>query len=194
MPSTNSITRYGMPASVTPPSIRRAMCGWFSAASTWRSRRNRRCSSSEYSPRRSSLTATFCSKSVPTRSPRNTAAMPPRPSARTMRNAPNCWPTRWSGRKSSDRMRAECSTAETSRKPSPVSAASSRRKPLRSAGSATCASSQVARSPGGNSINASNAARKRTGASAGRASKFSGPAWVDIREKGVSALRCQSTT
>ena len=40
-PSTNSMTRYGRPVSVAPPSMTRAIAGCSMSASAWRSASNR---------------------------------------------------------------------------------------------------------------------------------------------------------
>ena len=61
VPSTYSITRYGRPSAVVPPSSRRAMFGCSSAARICRSCR-KRCTS--VSPPRTSLIATRCAKSL----------------------------------------------------------------------------------------------------------------------------------
>ena len=131
-PSTYSRSRNGMPASVTPPSISRAMLGCASARQHAALAPEQALLELANTGRGAAVSPpTSWRKSPPSRSPRNTAAMPPLPSSRTSRNATDARADQSVGRDQivgqSRRETATCSPAGVSKKPEVSSSESSRR-------------------------------------------------------------------
>ena len=156
-PSTYSITRYGRPSGVTPPSSSVAMLRCSRRARICRSRRNRATSRSDAPPRITSLIATRFRNCSSSRVASNTVPMPPVPSTRSSRYAPRCSPIRPESSKSSDvvrrlSVRKSCESAMSS---------SARTSRCTAGSSAASRSSVAARSPVGKSTNASKSARTR---------------------------------
>ena len=112
VPSTNSITKYGNPSVVVPPSKSRVMFGCSRLARIWRSIRKRRRTSSVSVPRLRTLIATRFSKCPSARSARYTAPIPPRPSSLITAYAPIRSPIR---SRSSRLSRAAANSANSSK-------------------------------------------------------------------------------
>ena len=87
-PSTYSMTKYGRPSGVVPPSSSRAMFGWVRFARICRSCWNRRITASVSRPCLTSLTATSCWYSWSSRLARYTTPIPPWPISRRRRYCP----------------------------------------------------------------------------------------------------------
>jgi hypothetical protein len=95
-PSTRSITKYGSPSLLMPPSSRTAMFGCCRPARICRSRRKRSRAAGESALARISLSAARCVYAPSLRSTACTAPMPPWPMVPTILHAPIARPMAWS--------------------------------------------------------------------------------------------------
>ena len=154
-PSTSSITRYGKPAAVVPPSYRWAMLGWRSPARMRRSAARRSALRASGSPCRS-FTATLRSYRPSARSARYTTPMPPAPRRSPSRHGPSMSP----GFSSGAAMRASRpSSGARARSSATVCERSSSSVSRISAGSRVRRASSSSQVSGGRSHTASNRSR-----------------------------------